>query len=100
LTISSSAGISGRLHIRMADGTEAELSPNTVYEIPPGHDAWVVGDEPYISIDTAGMRSFARIDEGIQRVLGAILFTDIVDSTAAASRLGASRWKELLGLHR
>jgi len=92
--------ISGSLGVRMADGTEMEIRPNTVYEIPPGHDAWVVGDEPYISIDVAGMRSFARVDEGIQRVLGAILFTDIVDSTAVASRLGTSRWKELLELHR
>jgi class 3 adenylate cyclase len=91
--------ISGRLHVVMADGVEMEISPATVYEIPPGHDAWVVGDEPYISIDVAGMRSFARVDEGAQRVLGAILLTDIVDSTAIAERLGATRWKELLNEH-
>jgi class 3 adenylate cyclase len=92
-------GISGRLGVRMADGTTAELGPNMVYEIPPGHDAWVIGDEAYISVDTAGMRSFARVDEGTQRVLGAILFTDIVDSTGTAERLGATRWNELLRSH-
>jgi class 3 adenylate cyclase len=92
-------GISGRLGVRMADGTTAELGPDMVYEIPPGHDAWVIGDEPYISVDTAGMRSFGRVDEGTQRVLGAILFTDIVDSTGTAERLGATRWNELLRNH-
>jgi class 3 adenylate cyclase len=91
--------ISGRLGVRMADGSEVEMRPDTVYEIPPGHDAWVVGDEPYISIDVAGMRSFARVDEGAQRILGAILFTDIVDSTAIAERLGARGWNDLLQGH-
>jgi class 3 adenylate cyclase len=91
--------ISGRLGVEMADGTTEEIGPNRVFEIPPGHDAWVVGDVPYVTIDVAGMRSFARIDEGAQRVLGAILFTDIVDSTAIASRLGPTRWSELLRSH-
>jgi len=91
--------ISGSLRVQMADGFEMEIRPNTVYEIPPGHDAWVVGDEPYVSVDVAGMRSFARVDEGAQRILGAILFTDIVDSTAHAERLGSSGWKELLQEH-
>ena len=45
------------------------------------------------------MRSFARVDEGAQRILGATLFTYIIDSTAIAERLGASRWKELLQAH-
>ena len=91
--------ISGRLGVEMADGTSEEIGPNRVFEIPPGHDAWVVGDVPYVTIDVAGMRSFARIDEGAQRVLGAIVFTDMVDSTAIASRLGPTRWSELLRSH-
>jgi class 3 adenylate cyclase len=91
--------ISGRLAVRMSDGSAMEIGPNNVYEIPPDHDAWVVGDEPYVSIDTAGMRSFGRVDEGAQRVLGTILFTDIVDSTSTAERLGASRWNDLLRNH-
>jgi hypothetical protein len=44
-------GISGRLHVVMDDGTEFEVGPGDVNEIPPGHDAWVVGDEPYTGID-------------------------------------------------
>jgi class 3 adenylate cyclase len=46
------------------------------------------------------MRSFARgADERRERVLGTILITDIVDSTALASALGPSRWRELLAQH-
>ena len=37
--------------VRMNDGSEAEFGPGDVGSIPPGHDAWVVGDEPFISID-------------------------------------------------
>ncbi len=37
--------ISGRLGNRMEDGTTSEIGPGQVYEIPPGHDGWVIGDE-------------------------------------------------------
>lgn len=43
--------ISGRLGLRMADGSERELAAGDVFDVPPGHDAWVIGDEPYISVD-------------------------------------------------
>jgi hypothetical protein len=43
--------ISGRLHVVMNDGSEFELGPGDVGETPPGHDAWVVGDEPYVGLD-------------------------------------------------
>jgi len=91
--------VAGNLHVEMADGSSADIGPNQVFEIPAGHDAWVVGDEPWVSIDVNGMRSFGRIDEGAQRVLGAILFTDIVESTSTADRLGPTRWRELLQAH-
>jgi class 3 adenylate cyclase len=91
--------LSGTLGVRMADGSTGEIGPNRVFEIPGGHDAWVVGDEAWITIDVNGMRSFGRVDEGAQRVLGAILFTDIVDSTGTADRLGPTRWRELLEAH-
>jgi hypothetical protein len=42
---------SGRMHIKMADGNEAETGPDEVTDIPPGHDAWVVGDEQVVMID-------------------------------------------------
>lgn len=43
--------ISGRSMIRMADGTERELAAGDFFDVPPGHDAWVTGDEPYVSLD-------------------------------------------------
>ena len=43
--------VSGRLHVRLDDGTEAEVGPGEAYVIPPGHDAWVVGDEPVVTVD-------------------------------------------------
>jgi mannose-6-phosphate isomerase-like protein (cupin superfamily) len=43
--------VSGRLHITMEDGSEAEVGPGDVVTIPPGHDAWTVGDEPCVFLD-------------------------------------------------
>lgn len=43
--------ISGRSMIRMADGAERELVAGDFFDVPPGHDAWVVGDEPYVTVD-------------------------------------------------
>jgi hypothetical protein len=42
---------SGRLHVRMDDGTEAEMGPGEFFVCPPGHDAWVVGDEACVAFD-------------------------------------------------
>jgi quercetin dioxygenase-like cupin family protein len=47
--------VSGRLHVRMEDGTEKEVGPGDAYVIPPGHDAWVVGDEPVVGVDMSSM---------------------------------------------
>ena len=91
--------ISGRLVNRLEDGTTREIGPGMVYEIPPGHDGWVVGDEAWVAFDVAGVRSFARADQQTQRVLGAVLFTDIVNSTALAESMGPARWLELVGMH-
>ena len=92
--------VSGVFRAAMPDGTEMEIPPHHVYEIPAGHDAWVVGDEPWITIDWAGMRSFARPLAGRgERIVTTLLFTDIVDSTAIAEGLGDSAWRELLAQH-
>ena len=42
--------ISGRMVVRMDDGTEKQIGPGDVVVIPPGHDAWVVGDEPCVQV--------------------------------------------------
>jgi quercetin dioxygenase-like cupin family protein len=43
--------VSGRMHVVHEDGTEAEVGPGDVYVVPPGHDAWIVGEETYVGVD-------------------------------------------------
>lgn len=52
--------ISGRLAARMDDGSEEEFGPGDLSVLPPGHDAWVVGDEPCILIDVNGAHVWAK----------------------------------------
>jgi mannose-6-phosphate isomerase-like protein (cupin superfamily) len=52
--------ISGRLHIEMNDGEEVDIGPGDVMRIPPGHDGWVVGDEPYVGLDFTGGADYAK----------------------------------------
>ena len=53
--------VSGRIHIKMDDGTEFEAGQGDAYDIPPGHDGWVVGDEPYVGIDfSPAMQDYAK----------------------------------------
>ena len=52
--------ISGRLGVIMDDGSEAVFGPGEVSLLPPGHDAWVVGDEPVVVIDITGMGDYAK----------------------------------------
>lgn len=52
--------ISGRIHVVMKDGSEDEFGPGDVSLIPPGHDAWVVGNEPVVVIDISGMIDYAK----------------------------------------
>lgn len=92
--------ISGTLRVQMADGTELEVGPGDVFEIPPGHDAWVVGDAPWVSVDFEAMRTYGKqADVRTERILASIVFTDIVDSTRRASDLGPARWRDLVGEH-
>jgi len=52
--------VSGVLKIKMDDGSEFECKPGDVTLVPPGHDAWVVGNEPVVIIDFQGMGNFAQ----------------------------------------
>jgi quercetin dioxygenase-like cupin family protein len=54
--------VSGRQAVRMADGSEVELGPGDAFVVPPGHDAWVVGDEPCVTIDFTGGATFGGGD--------------------------------------
>jgi hypothetical protein len=52
--------VSGTMKVLMDDGTELECKAGDVTLIPPGHDAWVVGNEPVIVIDFQGMVDYAK----------------------------------------
>jgi hypothetical protein len=52
--------VSGHLAIRMDDGAEFIAGPGDVTALPSGHDAWVVGDEPVVTIDWFGAGNYAR----------------------------------------
>jgi len=92
--------LSGRLRVQMPDGTELEVGPGDVFEFPPGHDAWVVGDEPWVSVDFEAMRGYARTEPSAgRRALYSILFTDIVDSTALAVAHGPAGWRDVVSRH-
>ena len=93
--------IAGRFRIVLDDGTSREFGPEDIYDVPPGHDAWVVGAETMVIVDFAGaMGTFAKPSiEAADRFLTTLLFTDIVGSTSVAERLGDGRWQDLLGRH-
>lgn len=52
--------VSGRVKVRMDGGEEAELGPGDLFAIAPGHDSWVVGDEPYVSLHLLGAERYAK----------------------------------------
>jgi class 3 adenylate cyclase len=92
--------ISGVIHVVTDDGQELDIQPESIYEIPSGHDAWVVGDEPWVTVEWTSARTFGVPPEGPgERVLATVLFTDIVDSTATLERIGDAAWRELLTTH-
>ena len=52
--------VSGRLAIRMDDGTEMIAEAGDITSLPSGHDAWVLGDEPVVVVDFSGASSYAK----------------------------------------
>ncbi len=58
--------VRGRMAIRMDDGTEMEVQAGDAFQIPPGHDAWVEGDEPCEMVDVTGYAEYAKPREADQ----------------------------------
>lgn len=52
--------ISGRAKIKMSSGEEYDTGPGDVFQVPSGHDAWVVGDEAWVSVDWSGLGNYAK----------------------------------------
>ena len=52
--------LTGRLAIRMDDGTEFVAGPGDITSLPSGHDAWVLGDEEVVTVDWFGASNYAK----------------------------------------
>jgi len=52
--------VSGTLHVLMDDGAERDVKAGEVALIPPGHDGWVIGNEPVVAFDFQGMVDYAK----------------------------------------
>jgi class 3 adenylate cyclase len=91
--------LSGSLHVVMDDGSELDIRDGDAFEIPPGHDAWVVGEEAFDTVEFASAAIYGATPDENESVLATILFTDIVDSTARLSQMGDVRWRSLMLQH-
>lgn len=92
--------VSGSFGIELADGTPYTFHAGDVFDIPPGHDGFTIGDEPCTMVEWSGIRTFTGFATGVlTRVLATLLFTDIVDSTTRAAELGDARWRHILSEH-
>jgi class 3 adenylate cyclase len=84
----------------MDDGEALDIPPDSIFDIPPGHDAWVVGDEPWVTVEWTSAHIVGIGPDGAgERVVASVLFTDIVDSTAIIRSLGDAAWRDLLRRH-
>jgi hypothetical protein len=63
-TLHSAYVLSGRMHIVMDDGQQVDVGPGDYVLIPPGHDAWTIGDEACVMLDVAGAATYARASRG------------------------------------
>ena len=52
--------VSGRIRVRLKDGTEASVGAGESYTIPPGHDAWLEGNEPFVCIEVMSAEIYAK----------------------------------------
>lgn len=52
--------VSGRATAAMDDGRVIEIKAGDLFYIAPGHDSWVVGDEPYVSLHFLGAGDYAK----------------------------------------
>lgn len=52
--------VSGRMKVVLDDGTSAELTPGAFFDVEPGHDAWVLGDEACVALDWGAVSGYAK----------------------------------------
>lgn len=91
--------LEGHLRIEMEDGGVFDFLPGDVYDIPPGHDGAVIGDEVTVLFEMSTQIGEFGQSHSDERVLATLLFTDVVGSTPMAERLGDRAWKETMAAH-
>ena len=91
--------LEGQVEIETDTGARRILRAGEAFEVPPGHDARVIGDKPFVTIEFGGVHGWAKPAEAGERFVATLLVTDIVDSTKVAVRLGDAAWKQLLARH-
>jgi len=52
--------VAGTLHVESDDGSTGDVSGGSVYQIAPGHDAWVLGDQPVVVVEFQGAATYAK----------------------------------------
>jgi ketosteroid isomerase-like protein len=106
--------VSGRMQVRMDDGTEMTVDAGDMFDLPAGHDAWVLGDEPCIMIDyspeatryargraadaaapddqymTLVRRGYAAFNSGDLETLRSILSHDVAQHVPGTSQLAGA----------
>lgn len=91
--------VSGRQGVVLRDGSRREFGPDDVYDIPPGHDGYTIGDESAVMIEWSGPRTFGGRTASRNRVLTTLMFTDLVGSTETLARIGDAAWRDRLSRH-
>ena len=92
--------VRGRFAAQMAGAADPEVfAPGDVFDIPPIHDTWVVGDETVELFDVSGNSADFGLPTSSSRSVVTMLMSDIVDSTPLAARLGDATWKQTLADH-
>jgi class 3 adenylate cyclase len=90
--------LSGRFGVTFKSGPTFEFGPLDVFDIPPGHDGFTIGDEPCVVVEWSGVHAFVG-QRPSRRLLTSVLITDLVDSTTLANQLGDQKWRALLSAH-
>ena len=91
--------LAGRFGVQMDGGETGEFGPGDVFDVPPGHDAWVVGPDPAVILDVSGNFAAIAVPGEHERLVTTLLMSDIVESTLTATRLGDAAWTQLLAEH-
>jgi class 3 adenylate cyclase len=91
--------LAGTFVVRLDDAETVQFTAGDVCDIPPGHDAWVVGDEAVDLLDISGNVDTFGLPPAMATAVLTMLMTDIVSSTETAERLGGAAWRQLLERH-